>query len=1157
MVAILDTLSQGVQTLLALEKAELHNGSEYRHRIAACVEAVDSLKVSLLRHVGSSDGTLPRQIDHEGVDDVFHHLCSLAVRFLERPSPIIGIQDATVQLLDTCAAYLQALIETSRMNTANRDVDRALDILLALSWFQFECEVPSSYPGVRRYVSIAQEIANISCGLENRSWALDVLCRISQVNYNIGHTLVEAGQHNEAISFLLDSCETGARACFIQLEQKSVNCRVDLELYRRWELLGACYQKCSDMKNAHSAYLHAIFSYPFGALDPSCVTTPLTSPSCCVESDYLQDLQRIVNQATFIAYRELRLSPKCISLRSVWTTKPSTLVSASPILSQIGIPDEVLGHLMEQQLDFLNTNRSGHSIKPACACILADMLELQAFRKPTPLQAIQKSRVLLSADISKEEHIRFLLKYAKALAKFEDVSESPIVYEQAVKSFEKLVTAARMQSGSPPAALWEMSALASQASGWLQICEGNYSAALDDLWRALHFWRYSIEIAFQTYCSIRNVAPGPPVSAQPLDALEGQVQKQVFHAVRFLAIGFEWRLLDGLYATIFQLADIYFRCGSPNKANFLAKLAGSVSSQLNAPACLAQSLGLGAAVNFQLGNVQMAKEYIARARGALVENGGQKVWRLATLRLDLLEIEHGDQLTHSIEASFEKCEKAALLLDQWNFLPPMHTHEAHEPSGESVVGAAGDLDAELLFPTILAPILRNQLWSLRDTQGPSFDSVKKKLESASLTMRDKGEKDLLIARLMYYRTEKCIDAQNAHVAHDTVKALQNAEQLLHAYLTSPSNKDNTIGIRQAIYLLSSIYTAQLRLYGVQSMTAGVMITLLDVSVSLDLRHKMIEAIGYKIAKKPLLDDTGWPCLPPSASRVSNSYLLQSKLQGGGGPLNAFVSYRLKKPAIDGYWESLRTLYEGPLQNLTVPTDLQTGDLPHSWVVININISEDKSTLFLSRRNGGSSQPLLIPIPIDKGLRNQESVLDVLKENMANIISSMNTRIDGKAAMRDWVANLDKLDNQLCTLLDDIQSHLLGAFKACHWKRESEGKSFQPSQGFVANPRNGFYIVNPGGDLKQMEKDLQEWVRNMVKVGWKGVSRSPPKEEEFSRALEVKDLVVYFGHGGGEKYIKPQTIRRLPTCATTMLWGCSSGALKDMGAFDPIGHQQKP
>ena len=45
---------------------------------------------------------------------------------------------------------------------------------------------------------------------------------------------------------------------------------------------------------------------------------------------------------------------------------------------------------------------------------------------------------------------------------------------------------------------------------------------------------------------------------------------------------------------------------------------------------------------------------------------------------------------------------------------------------------------------------------------------------------------------------------------------------------------------------------------------------------------------------------------------------------------------------------------------------------------------------------------------------------------------------------------------------------------------------------------------------------------------------------------------YFGHGGAEQYARSHKIRHLPRCAATMLWGCSSGSLRDMGEFDRVG-----
>ncbi|KAI8355416.1 peptidase family C50-domain-containing protein, partial [Mortierella sp. GBAus27b] len=46
---------------------------------------------------------------------------------------------------------------------------------------------------------------------------------------------------------------------------------------------------------------------------------------------------------------------------------------------------------------------------------------------------------------------------------------------------------------------------------------------------------------------------------------------------------------------------------------------------------------------------------------------------------------------------------------------------------------------------------------------------------------------------------------------------------------------------------------------------------------------------------------------------------------------------------------------------------------------------------------------------------------------------------------------------------------------------------------------------------------------------------------------------YFGHSGGEQYIKSTQIRQLGRCAVSILLGCSSGTLKSEGDFDPTGN----
>ncbi|KAF5376561.1 hypothetical protein D9757_008275 [Collybiopsis confluens] len=105
---------------------------------------------------------------------------------------------------------------------------------------------------------------------------------------------------------------------------------------------------------------------------------------------------------------------------------------------------------------------------------------------------------------------------------------------------------------------------------------------------------------------------------------------------------------------------------------------------------------------------------------------------------------------------------------------------------------------------------------------------------------------------------------------------------------------------------------------------------------------------------------------------------------------------------------------------------------------------------------------------------------------------------------------------------------------------------------MVDPRKVYYIINPSGDLERTEERFSPWLKAMEKVGWQGISGRAPSELQVLNALQRTDLVIYFGHGGAEQYVRSHKLRSLPRCAAVMLWGCSSGALKDMGDFDRVG-----
>lgn len=102
-------------------------------------------------------------------------------------------------------------------------------------------------------------------------------------------------------------------------------------------------------------------------------------------------------------------------------------------------------------------------------------------------------------------------------------------------------------------------------------------------------------------------------------------------------------------------------------------------------------------------------------------------------------------------------------------------------------------------------------------------------------------------------------------------------------------------------------------------------------------------------------------------------------------------------------------------------------------------------------------------------------------------------------------------------------------------------------------RSAEYYLNPSGDLTGTQARFKSRMQALErKHGWTGLTAEKPSEAQVLQALEEKDLVVYCGHGGGEEYVRGHKIRQLRRCATTMLWGCSSGLLRDQGDLDRTG-----
>ena len=160
--------------------------------------------------------------------------------------------------------------------------------------------------------------------------------------------------------------------------------------------------------------------------------------------------------------------------------------------------------------------------------------------------------------------------------------------------------------------------------------------------------------------------------------------------------------------------------------------------------------------------------------------------------------------------------------------------------------------------------------------------------------------------------------------------------------------------------------------------------------------------------------------------------------------------------------------------------------------------------------------------------------------------------------------------------------------ACAWAvlaapaTSAQGRGLGATSGI--DPRSAYYLLNPSGDLATTQAAFQDWFahqqgwqvrpcrcrphlllaarmqlfkqRPSHGAGWRhwvqGEAGQAVAVEQVVAALQRHDLFVYLGHGSGEQYLPPHTLRRLEHCSAALLMGCSSGRLRVQGHYEPTG-----
>lgn len=219
--------------------------------------------------------------------------------------------------------------------------------------------------------------------------------------------------------------------------------------------------------------------------------------------------------------------------------------------------------------------------------------------------------------------------------------------------------------------------------------------------------------------------------------------------------------------------------------------------------------------------------------------------------------------------------------------------------------------------------------------------------------------------------------------------------------------------------------------------------LVDLSSSVTLQRELLEAIPKKFFSIKSANDLEWPLITtegkplPRASKKSTRTLFDTF----GEDDEEDQTEKLFK----GYWDRIRVKYQYQAYDVKKFPSSPTQQLPRNWTVVHINVTGDKSTLFVSRQQGGplESPPLMFCVPL-KGRRdsgsgdedeNHLTFEDALAELRAIVkLSDEGTRAASRIGPEDelartqWWKERRDLDQRLKELLHNIEFCWLGAFK---------------------------------------------------------------------------------------------------------------------------------
>ncbi|KAG6902753.1 hypothetical protein C0995_011901 [Termitomyces sp. Mi166 len=688
-----------------------------------------------------------------------------------------------------------------------------------------------------------------------------------------------------------------------------------------------------------------------------------------------------------------------------------------------------------------------------------------------------------SRQASVEASVYFYLRYAESLAMTEDLQKSATIYSEALNLSESfdledkgLPVNQRIRARVKRV---EMAAIASHVFALIQFSMGDVPATLDGMLQALRLWNRATDSLLRL-SPVRSSSPAlqndnPFEISSPKDALSAGSSKDTVKELsppkktflqRDSMDGLEWRISEGLIATLFSLSEIYLSRGSAREAEYFVQQAHDLAESLNAPTLTSRALAKKGEIQLYQGHLNASLECLTVAAALLQNQPGVESIDIQRLRAAYNErmAYHGDAVALYDESlgMIEELDQAFQQIDNIVF--------SRKSIGSSPISKTKN---EALLPGLFAVVLRHRIWLLRDGNIQDYSELLDKFLLLPRSSRTKSEENVLMAKLtlhaVYGRfradmflsslTESTIALPMGMTSRtintplpatqDIIVTLEAAEKLFWESLVHITRTGRVTDVREAVISLALVQAFQTSLGKSSVCVPNLAAGLLDASAAITLRREMLEAIHHKFPPVPM-DDIKWPLLAaddssqpqPKAKKGNLRFSRNSPLQSDDEDYMADPDETLLKE----YWNSVRTRYQTQILDPSALSSRQVVNLPSNWTVVHLNVTEDKGALFITRQECGSPTrtPLIFCIPL-KGRRDNgnsdedeeqhltfedavEELKEIVKLSDEGTKAAIHVKSDDQEARAAWWKQRAALDTRLRDLLRNVEFCWLGGFK---------------------------------------------------------------------------------------------------------------------------------